>query len=103
MEVIPLGPGFAAELRGIGLIDVASSDSAYRAVREALDEHTVIVFRDQKVSDDIQTGYSRAFGPLERTKIGLLSAGALNIRMTNVAQDGKLVPANHREALINRA
>src|SRR5262249_52924629 len=66
-------------------------------------EHTVIVFRDQKVSDDIQIGYSRAFGPLERTKIGLLSAGALNMRMTNVAQDGKLVPANHREALINRA
>jgi len=103
MDVIPLGPGFAAELRGVDLIDVASSDSPYRAVREAFEEHTVIVFRDQKVSDDIQTGFSRAFGPLERTKVGLLSAGALHIRITNIAPDGMLVPANHREALINRA
>ena len=77
MEVVGLGPGFAAELRGIDLIDVASSDSAYRSVREAFDEHTVIVFRDRKVSDDVQVGFSRAFGPLERTKVGLVSAGAL--------------------------
>jgi len=103
MEVVPLGPGFAAELRGIDLIDVASSESAYLAVREAFEEHTVIVFRDQKVSDDIQIGFSRAFGPLERTKVGLLSAGALYIRMTNIGPDGMPVPANHREALINRA
>jgi len=36
MDVLPLGPGFAAEVRGIDLIDVVCSDSAYRAVREAL-------------------------------------------------------------------
>lgn len=103
MEVIPLGPGFAAELRGIDLIDVVSSDAAYRAVREAFEEHTVIVFRDQKVTDDIQLGFSRAFGPLERTKVGLLSAGTLYIRMGNIRQDGKPAPEDHRESLINRA
>jgi alpha-ketoglutarate-dependent 2,4-dichlorophenoxyacetate dioxygenase len=103
VEVVGLGPGFAAELRGVDLIDVASSDSAYRSVREAFDEHTVIVFRDQKVSDDVQVGFSRAFGPLERTKVGLLSAGALYIRMTNVGAGGSPVPPDHREALINRA
>jgi alpha-ketoglutarate-dependent 2,4-dichlorophenoxyacetate dioxygenase len=62
MELIPLGPGFAAELRGIDLIDAVSSDSAYRAVRDAFEEHTVIVFREQKVSDGLQIGFSRAFG-----------------------------------------
>src|SRR5262249_7916566 len=72
-------------------------------VRKALEEHTVIVFRDQEASEDIQIGFSRAFGPLERTKVGLLSAGKLYIRITNMAADGALVPANHREALINRA
>ena len=66
MEVVPLGPGFAAELHGVDLIDVASSDSAYRRVREAFEEHTVIVFRAQTVSDDVQISFSRAFGPLER-------------------------------------
>lgn len=62
MEVVPLGPGFAAELRGIDLIDVVSSDAAYRAVREAFEEHTVIVFRNQKATDDVQLGFSRALG-----------------------------------------
>jgi alpha-ketoglutarate-dependent 2,4-dichlorophenoxyacetate dioxygenase len=103
VEVVGLGEGFAAELRGVDLIDVASSDSVYCSVREAFDEHTVIVFRDQEVSDDIQVGFTRAFGPLERTKVGLLSAGALSIRMTNIGADGLPVPADHREALINRA
>ena len=72
-------------------------------MRDAFDEHTIIVFRDQKVSDDVQVGFSRAFGPLERTKVGLLSAGALYIRVTNIDADGLPVPADHREALINRA
>ena len=103
MEVVPLGPGFATELRGVDLIDVVSSDAAYRAVREAFEEHSVIVFRGQQVSDDIQASFSRAFGPLERTKVGLLSAGALYIRITNIALDGTLVSETHREALINRA
>jgi alpha-ketoglutarate-dependent 2,4-dichlorophenoxyacetate dioxygenase len=103
MEAVPFGPGFAAELHGIDLIDVVSCDAAYRAVREAFEEHTVLVFRDQNVSDDAQIGFSRAFGPLERTKVGLLSAGSLYIRMTNIGPDGRPVPANHREALINRA
>ena len=50
MELVPLGPGFAAELRGVDLIDVASSDAAYLAVREAFEEHSVILFRNQDVS-----------------------------------------------------
>jgi len=31
MDVVPLGPGFAAELRGVTLADVASDDAAYAA------------------------------------------------------------------------
>ena len=36
MDVVPLGPGFAAELRGVTLADVADDDAAYRAVRGRL-------------------------------------------------------------------
>lgn len=103
MEVVRLGPGFAAELRGVDLIDVVSSDLAYQGVRDAFEEHTVIVFRGQEVTDDLQTGFSRAFGPLERTRPGLPSAGKLYIRMSNMAPDGTLMPEDHREAKLNRA
>jgi len=36
MDVVPLGPEFAAELRGVTLKDVASDDAAYAATRTAL-------------------------------------------------------------------
>lgn len=103
MELISLGPKFGAELRGIELIDVATSEAAYRTVREAFEEHSVILFRNQDITDDVQVGYSRAFGPLERTKVGSLCAGTLFVHITNVAQDATLVAANDRQALANRA
>src|SRR5450432_1875694 len=67
MEIMPLGPGFAAELRGVTLADVASDDAAYTAARHAFEEHSVLVFRDEEVSDELQLAFSRRFGPPEVT------------------------------------
>ena len=103
MELVPLGPGFAAELRGVDLIDVVSSDAGYLAVRGAFEEHSVVLLRNQDVNDDVQVAFSRAFGPLERTKVGSLASGTLYVRVTNVADDGALFSATHRQALVNRA
>jgi alpha-ketoglutarate-dependent 2,4-dichlorophenoxyacetate dioxygenase len=69
MRLVSLGLRFVAELRGVDLIDVATNDAAYCAVREAFEEHSVILFRNQETSDDVQVAFSRAFGPLERTKV----------------------------------
>ena len=44
MDIVPLGPGFAAELRGVTLDDIASDDTAYAAARAAFEEHSVLVF-----------------------------------------------------------
>ena len=49
MDIIPLGPGFAAELRGVTLAEVAADDAAYKETRAALEEHSVLVFRGQDV------------------------------------------------------
>ena len=84
MTLISLGPRFAAELRGVDVIDVPTNDAAYCAVREAFEEHSVILFRNQEISDDAQIAFSRAFGPLERTKVGSLCAGTLYVHITNV-------------------
>src|SRR5664280_58058 len=43
MDVVPLGPGFAAELRGVTLADIAADDAAYAAARAAFEEHSVLV------------------------------------------------------------
>ena len=103
MEVVPLGPGFAAELRGITLADIASDDAAYAAARAAFEEHSVLVFRDQQVTDEGQLAFSRRFGPPEVTKVGSMGAGTHFIILTTIGEDGKVVPPDHRYALRNKA
>jgi alpha-ketoglutarate-dependent 2,4-dichlorophenoxyacetate dioxygenase len=103
MDVIPLGPGFAAELRGITLTDVAASDEAYRATRAAFEEHSVLVLRDQDITDDAQIAFSRRFGPLEVTPAAADGAGTHLVILTTIGKDGKVVPADDRLALRNKA
>jgi hypothetical protein len=62
MDIVPLGPGFAAELRGATLSDIASDDAAYAAARAAFEEHSVLVFRDQDVTDEISSPFHAASG-----------------------------------------
>ena len=103
MDVIPLGPGFAAELRGVKIAEIASDGAAYSAVRGAFEEHSVLVFRDQKVDDESQLAFSRCFGPPEVTKVGSQGTGTHFVILSTIGEDGKVVPADHRLALRNKA
>jgi len=103
MDIIPLGPGFAAELRGVTLADITADDAAYAATRAAFEEHSVLVFRDQSVSDEGQLAFSRRFGPPEVTKVGSGGAGTHFVILSTIGEDGKVVPADHRLALRNKA
>ena len=103
MELKPLGPGFAAEVLGVGLAEVAQSDAAYRAVRAAFEEHSVLLFRGQAVTDELHVAYSRRFGPLEIAKVASRGEGTPFSILTNIEPDGSLVPTDHKEALRARA
>jgi alpha-ketoglutarate-dependent 2,4-dichlorophenoxyacetate dioxygenase len=103
MEIVPLGPGFAAELRGVGLADVAADDAVYAAVRAAFEEHSVLVFRDQEVTDEIQLAFSRRFGPPEVTKVGSQGTGSHFVILSTIGPDGRVVPADHRLSLRSKA
>jgi alpha-ketoglutarate-dependent 2,4-dichlorophenoxyacetate dioxygenase len=103
MDIVPLGPGFGAELRGIRLADVASDDAAYAAVRAAFEENSVLVFRDQEVTDEVQLAFSRRFGPPEVTKVGSQGTGSHFVILSTIGPDGKVVPPDHRLSLRNKA
>jgi len=102
MELVPLGPGFGVEVRGVSLLDVATDAEAYKAVRSAFEDHSLLVFRDQDIADDVQAAYSRAFGPLELTKVSSLGQNSFYSRLTNVIK-GKVVPPDHRQVLVAKA
>ena len=103
MEIVPVGPGFAAELRSVTLADVAADDSTYEAVRAAFEEHSVLVFRGQDVTDEAQLAFSRRFGPLEITKVGSLGVGTNLVILSTIDETGKVVPADLRLAMRNKA
>jgi alpha-ketoglutarate-dependent 2,4-dichlorophenoxyacetate dioxygenase len=103
MDIVPLGPGFAAELRGVTLADVALDDSTYAAVRVAFEEHSVLVLRGQEVTDELQLAFSRRFGPPEVTKVGSQGTGSHFVILSTIGPDGKVVPADHRLSLRSKA
>jgi len=103
MDVIPLGPGFGAEIRGVTLADVAARDATYAAVRAAFEDHSVLVFRNQDVTDDIQLSFSRRFGPPEVTKVGSMGTGSHFVILSTIGPDGKVVTPDHRQALRSKA
>jgi alpha-ketoglutarate-dependent 2,4-dichlorophenoxyacetate dioxygenase len=103
MEIVSLGPGFAAELRGVTLADIAADEAAYTAARAAFEEHSVLVFRGQDMTDELQLAFSRRFGPPEVTKVGSLGTGTHFVTLSTIGADGKVVPPDHRLALRNKA
>jgi len=103
MELVPLGRGFGVEVRGVGVLDVAIDAEAYKAVRAAFEEHSLLLFRDQAIADDIQVAYSRAFGPLELTKAASVGENSFYSRLTNRGPDGEIVPQTHRQVLVAQA
>ena len=103
MELVPLGPGFGVEVKGVSLLDVATDAEAYKAVRGAFETHSLLVFRNQTIADDIQVAYSRAFGPLELTKVASVGANSFYSRLTNVGSQGEIVPLDHRQVLVAKA
>ncbi|MBM3344815.1 MAG: TauD/TfdA family dioxygenase [Betaproteobacteria bacterium] len=55
---------FAGDVSGIDLTRPLAPDSV-RAIDEGMDRHGVLVFHDQRFSDDTQMAFSRQFGELE--------------------------------------
>ncbi|HUC73276.1 MAG TPA: TauD/TfdA family dioxygenase [Stellaceae bacterium] len=103
LELRQLHPLFAAEAAGMDLsrpIDAATVDAIWRAI----DEHAVIVFRDQRLDDAQLRDVAARFGPLE---IGRAAAEAKRRRLkhpeigdiSNLDEDGRLRDAYDRRRL----
>lgn len=72
ISVQPLNPVIGAELHGLDLRQELHDDDV-RAVKDALDRHQVVFFRDQDITPEQQLKFGRRFGelhvhPKDRTK-----------------------------------
>ena len=65
LEMRPLHPAFGVEIGGVDVRRL--TEDAFREIAAALDEHSVLLFRGQSLTDAEQIAFSERFGPLEIT------------------------------------
>jgi alpha-ketoglutarate-dependent 2,4-dichlorophenoxyacetate dioxygenase len=98
-----LTPHFAARIDGVD-ITRPLDEPAWKEIRAALDEHSVLVFRGQPLDDDSQTAFSRRFGPLEVTRSINPAAGTPFARQSNLdIKTGEVIPADDRRMIYQLA
>ncbi len=102
LSLTPLHSRLGAEVTGVDLTQPLCEDTFAR-LHEAFELYSVLVLRDQRLSDEQQVAFARRFGPLEVTKPGTLGHGSHLVILTNVDAQGELVPETHRQWLDTRA
>jgi alpha-ketoglutarate-dependent 2,4-dichlorophenoxyacetate dioxygenase len=100
--ITPLLPHFAASVDGVDLSRM--DEPTFRQVFDAFQEHSVLVFHDQRLSDDAQMAFSRRFGPLEETlkapgKENRLHPNLVDLSNVDPDYDGKLIDWNDRRMM----
>ena len=108
LEFTPLHSRFVAEASPIALREVDDS-AVLDTIRAAMDEHAVVVFRDQAFEDDEQLAFARRLdGTLhEKTGSRVIAASRLGNEaltdISNVSADGGLLAQDDRRRLYSLA
>ncbi|HEY1247272.1 MAG TPA: TauD/TfdA family dioxygenase [Hyphomicrobiaceae bacterium] len=87
IDIREIGPGFVGEVSGVDLTTPASAEGV-AAIEAGMDRYAVLVFRDQKLTDDEQMAFSRNFGALERavgSNVTKLEDRRLDLNMADVS------------------
>src|SRR5581483_5890854 len=66
LAITPLLPHLGARVDGVDLARPVDDDTFAR-IEAAFEEHQVLVFPGQRLTDEQQMAFSRRFGPLETT------------------------------------
>jgi alpha-ketoglutarate-dependent 2,4-dichlorophenoxyacetate dioxygenase len=104
ITIAPLHTLFAADITGVDTTRPLSTE-AVAAIEAALDRHAVLVFRDQRLTDDQQLGFSQSFGALEFTHgTGISKPGEQRLHsafadVSNIDLDNTLLARDNRRRL----
>ncbi len=66
IEIRPLSHAIGAELVGVNIAEVATSNSLFEPVHQAFLRYGILLFRNQKIGPEEHIAFSRRFGPLDR-------------------------------------
>jgi alpha-ketoglutarate-dependent 2,4-dichlorophenoxyacetate dioxygenase len=102
LRMRPLHSAFGVEILGIDVRSV--QDAAFAEIQRALDDHSVLLFRGQSITDQEQIAFSERFGPLEKTirSIARQEQDLPEIsNLANVDAENRLIPRGDRRNVFN--
>ncbi len=96
LETRPLTPRLGVEVLGVDPRAAIDGETA-AAIRAALDEHSVLLFRDAAMDDETQIEFSRVFGDTEVTLKANPAGGTPFARQSNLdIESGEIIPPEDR-------
>jgi alpha-ketoglutarate-dependent 2,4-dichlorophenoxyacetate dioxygenase len=104
MQILILHPEFGAEVTDLD-ISQALNESDLSALNAAINQYSVLLFRDQTLDDAGQIDFSRQFGDLEEDHVSYYSHGEINYIGTvgNIDADGNKLATAHRGVRLQTA
>ncbi len=106
LSIRPLNPEFAGEVSGVDITQPLSRDEV-AAIEAGMDRYAVLVFHDQRLTDDAQRAFTRNFGSLESSPGGHIATAAerrLPLDMqdaSNLDKDHKPLARDDRRRMFN--
>jgi alpha-ketoglutarate-dependent 2,4-dichlorophenoxyacetate dioxygenase len=106
LSIRQLHPAFAGEVSGIDVARPLAPEEV-AALEAGMDRHAVLVFHDQRLTDEQQMAFARHFGPLEDARGGNITKPEdrrLQVGMndvSNLGRDGQPLDRASRQRLFN--
>jgi len=96
ISIRKLHPYLGAEVRGVDMRRPLDA-STFKAVHDAWMEHLVLVFPEQRISDEEHVAFTRHFGDPEIFHQAIIKSKRVKeiFRLANVDEDGALIPPKH--------
>ena len=106
ISIRQIHPAFVGDVSGVDLSGPLTGDEV-AAIEAGMDRYAVLVFHDQKVTDEQQMAFSKNFGALEEARGGnitkpedkRLQTGMNDV--SNLGRDGQPLPRDSRVRLFN--
>jgi len=103
IEIRKLHPLYGAEIVGVDT-GKPINDAVFAAIRDAFEEYSVLLFRNQDLDDERQIAFSERFGPLENTVSANSGGGGAFARQSNIdIETGEVIPSDDKRMLYQKA
>jgi alpha-ketoglutarate-dependent 2,4-dichlorophenoxyacetate dioxygenase len=102
IAIHPVHDLFVAEVTGVQCGNV--DEPSFLEIRSAFEEYSVLIFRDQTITDEDQIAFSTRFGPLQKTAKANPGVGTYFARQSNLdVNTNEVMPSDDRRMLHQKA